>query len=729
MSDSLQPLLKSVFGYDTFRPLQREIMEASLGGRDALAVLPTGAGKSLCYQLPAIARGGLTLVVSPLIALMKDQVDALLASGVAATFLNSTLDGYEVRERRRRLESGETRLLYAAPERIMAAGFIEDLQRWGVKAIAVDEAHCISEWGHDFRPEYRQIGKLREALPGVPLLALTATATGQVRDDIRKQLELRDPEVFVASFNRPNLNYTVLPKQGAAHQVVAMVKQWSDASGIVYVQARKTAESIAAELVEAGIPALPYHAGLDAGTRAGNQEKFIRDEVRVVCATIAFGMGINKPDVRFVIHADLPKNIEGYYQETGRAGRDGLPSECVLLFSRGDVFKNMGFTKDIADPQTRRIQERQIRQMADFAECSECRRVALLAYFGEKWPQENCGGCDACIDPRAKVDGTKEAQMLLSCLYRIRAANGFDTGLQHVVDVLTGKETEKVQKWNHQKLTTWGIGKDTARPQWVHVGREMMRLGYAEETGEYHVVSLTETGKRVLLSRQAIQINAPAKVAAAAAAKERAEKSRGRQRTGDIECDEGLFAELRRVRKTLADVRNVPPYVIFSDVALRWMARRYPRSTADFLSIPGVGSVKMAEFGRDFMDAVGQWVEKSGKKPFAEEHPAQQLEGPKRSTPSALYLQKFRAGQSIDEIAKSTGMAVSTVSKHLADGIAQGMLEAEPRRFYTLAEEMEMRDAAAQHGLFSLGVLHEALGKRISYDKLHFFRAIEQRGK
>ena len=728
MNEQLPPLLKSVFGYDTFRPLQREIMEASLAGRDALAVLPTGAGKSLCYQLPAIARGGLTLVVSPLIALMKDQVDALLASGVAATFLNSTLEGREAYNRRRRLDSGEIRLLYAAPERIMMGAFIEDMQRWGVNAIAVDEAHCISEWGHDFRPEYRQLAKLREVLPGVPFLALTATATQQVRNDIRTQLHLRDPEVFVASFNRPNLNYTILPKDGAVRQVVAMVKQWNEASGIVYVQARKTAESIAAELMKAGIPALPYHAGLDAPVRAANQEKFIRDEVRVVCATVAFGMGINKPDVRFVIHADLPKNIEGYYQETGRAGRDGLPSECVLLFSRGDVIRNLRFLDEMTDMQARRIQERQIRQMADFAESSDCRRISLLGYFGEKWPHENCGGCDACIDPRARVDGTKQAQMFLSCLFRIRGANGFDTGLQHAVDVLVGKETEKVQKWNHQKLSTWGIGKETPRTEWIHVGREMMRLGYAAETGEYHVLSLTDTGRSVLLSRQAVQINAPPKTAVKAA-KERVQKTKSQKRTGDIECDEGLFTELRRVRKSLSDARNVPPYVIFSDVALRWMARRYPRSTADFLGIPGVGSVKLSEFGREFMDTVGKWIDKYGQRPFADEHPAQQMEGPKRTSPPALYLQKFRDGMSIEEIAKSTGMAASTVTKHLAHGIMYGKINIDPRRLYSLTEEMEMREAAAKHGLFSLGVLYEALGKSISYDNLHLFRALEQQGK
>jgi len=618
---ALPSLLKSVFGYDSFRPLQREIMETSLAGQDALAVLPTGAGKSLCYQLPALARGGVTLVVSPLIALMKDQVDSLLAAGVPATFLNSTLDGRESHERRLRLDDGRIRLLYAAPERIMLSGFLEDLKRWGVNAVAVDEAHCISEWGHDFRPEYRQLARLRDVLPGVPFLALTATATEQVRSDIRTQLHLREPEVFVASFNRPNLNYSVLPKSKAAQQVVRLVQQWPEASGIVYVQARKTAESMAAELTAAGIRSLPYHAGLDNAERARNQEKFIRDEVRVICATIAFGMGINKPDVRFVIHADLPKNIEGYYQETGRAGRDGLPSECVLLFSRGDVMKNLRFLDEVTDEQAREIQRRQINLMADFAAAPTCRRVGLLGYFGEVWTDGNCGGCDSCLNPRGQVEATRAAQMLLSCLFRIRAANSFDTGLNHVVDVLTGEDTEKVRKWGHERLTTWAIGKETKRAEWLHIGRELTRLGLAKESDDrYRTLGLTDAGRQILMARQPVFIAAMTQAEKAETVlKERKPEAR---RSGDIVCDEGLFAQLRSLRKRLADERSVPPYVIFSDVALRWMARRYPQSTQDFLNIPGVGARKLADFGREFMDAVASWLRSNVAVDFPDVEPA-----------------------------------------------------------------------------------------------------------
>ncbi len=381
----LLPLLKQYFGYTSFRPLQEEIIRDSLAGKDTFALLPTGGGKSLCFQLPALARDGLTVVVSPLIALMKDQVDALQAAGVPATFLNSSLSADEARKRLRGLHNGEYRLLYAAPERLMLSGVLSDLQRWNVKLIAVDEAHCISEWGHDFRPEYRQIASLRELFPTVPFMALTATATSRVRVDIVTHLKLREPQCYVASFNRPNLTYRVLPKNKPYDQLLDFLRARPKEGGIVYCQSRKTAERVAANLTEDGVKARPYHAGLTPKERSENQELFLRDEVRVICATIAFGMGINKPNVRFVVHYDLPKNIEGYYQETGRAGRDGLPSECVLLFSAGDVVKQTAFIEEKPDPKEQQIAREQLQQMVHYAECANCRRVELLAYFGEEF--------------------------------------------------------------------------------------------------------------------------------------------------------------------------------------------------------------------------------------------------------------------------------------------------------------------------------------------------------
>src|SRR6267143_6683902 len=416
---ALLPLLKQFFGFSSFRPLQEEIILDALAGRDVLALLPTGGGKSLCFQLPALTRAGLTVVVSPLISLMKDQVDALQASGVPATFLNSSLKPDEARARLRGLHSGEYRLLYVAPERMMLSGFLSDLRQWNVNLLAIDEAHCISEWGHDFRPEYRRLAELRSQFPEVPLMALTATATERVRLDIVKQLRLREPQRYVASFNRPNLTYRVLPKSKAYEQVLHFLATRPNESGIVYCQSRKSAESVAARLSDDGVMAKPYHAGLDARERSANQELFLRDEVRVICATIAFGMGINKPNVRFVVHHDLPKNVEGYYQETGRAGRDGLPSECLLLFSVGDVVKQIRFIEEKTEHE-QRMARAQLRDMVGYAETRQCRRAALLKYFSEDWPNQSCDSCDNCLEPRETFDGTVPAQKFLSCVHRVR---------------------------------------------------------------------------------------------------------------------------------------------------------------------------------------------------------------------------------------------------------------------------------------------------------------------
>jgi len=613
----LEQKLKEVFGYDTFRPHQREIADAFLAGRDALAILPTGAGKSLCYQLPALVRDGLTVVVSPLIALMKDQVDQLTASGVAATFLNSSLDSPEARKRFAKLHNGEYKLLYLAPERLMLPEFLPKLSAWGMTALAVDEAHCISEWGHDFRPEYRRLREVREAFPGLPLLALTATATPRVREDIRTQLELRDPEIFIASFNRPNLTYRVLPKAKAAEQVVKFVRERADEAGIVYCQSRRAAEAVAAALRKAGVAAAPYHAGLEGDERARNQEAFLRDEVRVICATIAFGMGINKPDVRFVIHADLPKNVESYYQETGRAGRDGLPSDCLLFYSRGDVVKYLRFFEEITDPDARREARAQLEKMTHFAEDERCRRVALLGYFGEQWTEENCGACDQCLAPREKWDATTDVQKLLSCVLRMQQKSGFSTGLQHAVEVLAGGKSEKVLRWGHDTLSTYGLGRNEPRAYWVDLGRQLLRLGLLEATEDkFATVSVSERGREVLRDRTAVRLTrpmiAPAKDALAAGGKKR------RARAGEIECDEGLFGVLRRLRAELARGRNVPPYVVFSDTTLRHMARDYPRDEVSLLQVPGIGERKLSDYGAVFLAAIGGWLATNPRRQFGQ---------------------------------------------------------------------------------------------------------------
>jgi ATP-dependent DNA helicase RecQ len=602
--------LKSYFGFTSFRPLQREIIREALARQDVFVLLPTGGGKSLCFQLPALLQPGLTVVVSPLIALMKDQVDALQASGVAATFLNSSLAAGESRPRLRGLHQGEYRLLYVAPERLMLPGFLDDLQKWNVNLIAVDEAHCISEWGHDFRPEYRQLSQLRPLLPDVPMMALTATATTRVREDIVEQLHLRDPRRFVASFNRPNLTYRVVMKAKPSGQVLAFLRSRPRDSGIIYCQSRKGAESVATQLNQNGIPARPYHAGLTSSQRSENQELFLRDEVRVICATIAFGMGINKPNVRFVIHYDLPKNVEGYYQETGRAGRDGLPSECLLLFSAGDAVKQQGFIRE-KPPVEQRIAREQLQQIVHYADTSACRRAELLRYFGETFPGDNCGGCDNCLEPRATFDGTQAALKFLSCVYRIAQKSGFGVGLNHVVEVLTGADTDKIRRWRHESLSTYGIGQEHSRTEWLAIGRELIRLGCLRQAAEqFSVLELTDEGRAAMRERRKMVLTKP--MTAPSAPEKRA-------RAGEIACDEALFEQLRRLRKRLADEKNLPAYIVFSDVALRQMARYYPATDQEFARISGVGEKKLQEYGAVFLAEIARWLQTFPRQMFADD--------------------------------------------------------------------------------------------------------------
>lgn len=597
-TSDLLTLLRRYFGFDGFRPGQEGIIRDTLAGRDVFAVLPTGGGKSLCYQLPALARSGLTVVVSPLIALMKDQVDALDAAGVPATFLNSSLAGGEARARLRGLHAGEFRLLYVAPERLMLEGFLDDLQRWGVVRFAIDEAHCISEWGHDFRPEYRQLSGLRDRFPGVPFLALTATATPRVREDIIGQLHLREPAVYVASFNRPNLTYRVRAKRGAYEQVRAFVRGRPFDPGIIYVQSRNSADRLAARLCADGVSAAAYHAGLEAADRIRNQEAFLRDEIRVVCATIAFGMGINKPNVRFVIHYDLPRHMEGYYQETGRAGRDGLPGECLLLFSPGDVQKYARFIDEKPDPREQAMAREQLRRMVHYAESASCRRVELLAYFGETFPADGCGACDNCLSPRDTFDGTVEAQKFLSCVFRIRQRSGFATGLSHVIDVLRGANTDRIRRWGHQELSTFGIGRDLDKSAWGGMARELIRLGYLrQEAGRFGTVELTAEGLAILKSRQRVTLTRPMGAPAPAHAP-----------AGEIAGDEALFQVLRELRRRIAQELDLPPYIVFGDVSLRQMARDYPVTEEAFRRITGVGERKLREFGPRFLEAIDRFV-------------------------------------------------------------------------------------------------------------------------
>jgi ATP-dependent DNA helicase RecQ len=707
--------LKQIFGFDSFRPLQAEIVRDTLAGRDVLALLPTGGGKSLCYQLPAVLDAGLTVVVSPLIALMKDQVDALQAAGVAATFLNSSLAPAAAASRFRELGAGGFKLLYVSPERLFSPGFLEQLARWRIVRFAIDEAHCISEWGHDFRPEYRKLAELRRSFPQLPVIALTATATERVREDICRQLAMRDPAVFVASFNRPNLTYRVAAKAKAYPQILQLLRARPDDSGIIYCLARKTTEDLAARLRLDGVAAAPYHAGMEGADRARNQEAFLRDEVRVICATIAFGMGINKPNVRFVIHHDLPKNLEGYYQETGRAGRDGLPGDCLLLFSPGDRMKQMRFIDEKTDAREREIALAQLERVLHYAESGECRRAQLLAHFGETLPGDNCGGCDNCLQPREQFDGTLAAQKFLSCVYRVREKSGFGVGLQHVADVLCGSASEKVKRFGHETLSTYGIGREHNRAEWAAIGRELVRLGLLQQNAAaFNVVELTAVGVEFLKSRRPIRLTRPMTAPVVE-----------RHRAGEIECDEALFNRLRGLRKRLADERGVPPYIVFSDVSLREMARHYPEDRAAFATISGVGSQKLREFAEAFLEEIRNHVREQGKQEFAPGPAVPVLNPPMRSKLTDTVtgtLSYFRAGRSVAEIARTRQMTESTIFGHLALAIECGE-DVDVSAYVGPEAEAEITAAFRKHGLVSVGLIREALDGRHDYGPLKLVRA------
>ena len=601
-------LLKRYFGYDAFRPLQEEIITSVLDRRDTLVLMPTGGGKSLCYQLPALRFEGLTLVVSPLVALMKDQVDSLRANGIAAAFINSTLSYEEIGHVRARVQRNAVKILYVAPERLALPGFRDFLARLHISLVAVDEAHCISMWGHEFRPDYRTLVDLRGLLPGVPFIALTATATEQVRRDVAEQLELTQPREFVASFNRANLTYTVRPKRRRAIDALAdLLHKHRGESCIVYCFSRKTTEDVAASLSAMGLSALPYHAGLDPALRSETQEKFIRDDALVIVATIAFGMGIDKPDVRLVVHYDLPKSLEGYYQETGRAGRDGLPSECVLFYSHGDKRKQDFFIDRIEDEAERRNAQDKLDRMIEYCGLSTCRRKFLLEYFGEAWTQDNCRGCDVCLTPREEFDATIIAQKILSAVIR----TGQRFGIAHVSQVLRGADTKRIRELRHDDLSVYGIVTDLSDADVKEIAGLLQAEGLLHKNSrEYATLGVTEAGRKFLKDRARLTLARPKPVEDPPRASRRAALSpdpaqtwRRRSATdeADTAYDPALFDKLRALRRKLAAARNVPPYVIFGDRTLRQMAYYVPQTSENLAQVSGVGAVKLEQLGEEFL--------------------------------------------------------------------------------------------------------------------------------
>ncbi len=595
--NSIHDTLQQVFGLHEFRPFQQEIVEQVLNGGDAFVLMPTGGGKSLCYQLPALHRDGLAIVVSPLISLMKDQVDALLANGVRAAMYNSNLDAEEARSVLGRLHNGELDLLYVAPERMMRPGFIRSLEAMSLALIAIDEAHCVSQWGHDFRPEYAALGELRQYFPEVPFIALTATADPQTRDDVVNVLGLHNARLFTTSFDRPNIRYTVLEKQRPQAQLLRFLRGQEGNSGIVYALSRKRVEEIAAHLNDRGHSAAAYHAGLSAQTRRDVQERFIRDDISIVVATVAFGMGIDKPNVRFVVHYDLPRHMEGYYQETGRAGRDGLAAEALLLFGIQDVAMARYHLDQNGNDNQRRIDSHKLNSMVGFAESLTCRRRVLLGYLGEQLDKD-CGNCDICLDPPEQYDATEAARKVLSCVYRV----GQSFGVKHVVDVLRGADNERIRKFDHERLSTYGIGLEYSAAEWTSIVRQLIHRGYLiQDIATFSVLKLTPMALKLLRAEEKLELARPR-------VQEKIKKKK--RKPGPVEDlsedDLRLFETLREIRKQLAAEQGVPPYVIFGDVALVEMSRERPTNEDEFLDINGVGQVKLERHGAVFLEAIAR---------------------------------------------------------------------------------------------------------------------------
>ncbi|MBI4171029.1 MAG: DNA helicase RecQ [Candidatus Aenigmarchaeota archaeon] len=592
-------VLKTYFGYSDFHPLQEAIITDILEGKDVFVLMPTGSGKSLCYQLPAVIKNGITIVISPLIALMKDQVDSLRANGIGASFINSALTPAEIEDVKTRMLENRDKILYIAPERLTSKDFLPFLKTLNISLFAIDEAHCISEWGHDFRPEYRKLNLLRQHFPSVPIVALTATAIPEVQRDIVHHLDLREPKMYRASFNRKNLLYYIRPKKDAYKEITDYLRKRPGISGIIYCQSRQTTDLLAEKLRSDGFRALPYHAGMPSDMRTEHQELFIRDDAEIIVATIAFGMGINKPNVRFVFHYDLPKNIESYYQETGRAGRDGLPSECVLFFSYGDKVKIEHFLEKMKNPGKRRIAYAKLQAMISFCERAECRRKMLLGYFGEVFNGE-CNTCDTCLQPPETFDGTEIAKKVFACI----ADSGQRFGTNYIISILTGKESRRSELYHHSSLKSYGAGTLHSSTQWHAFIRELVHRGCLDVAGDkYPVLKLNQRSMDILSGKATILLAKPAEK------EQPLQVTRETQRT-DI-FDSALFEILRALRKKIADSENVPPYIVFPDITLKELATYYPQDTGGLRKIRGVGEIKLERYGNIFLEAVRNYCEKN----------------------------------------------------------------------------------------------------------------------
>jgi ATP-dependent DNA helicase RecQ len=717
-------VLKSTFGFDSFRPHQLDVIDNILARHDSLAVMPTGGGKSLCYQIPALLFEGLTVVVSPLISLMKDQVEQLRDYGVPAVVLNSSIPRDEYQANMRAVQNCTTKLLYLAPETLLTPRILSLLSSTRVDMLTIDEAHCISEWGHDFRPEYRRMIEVRELLPNAVCLALTATATPRVREDIRSSLKFTSSNEIVASFNRDNLFIEVTPKRDALKQTELLLERFKDQSGIIYCFSRKQVDEIAAYLSQRGFSTRPYHAGLDDAERRKNQEAFIRDDVQIMVATIAFGMGINKPNVRFVIHYDLPKSIEGYYQEIGRAGRDGLPAHCLLLYSYADAAKQRYFI-DQKEGDEQRVAALHLESMVRFAEGeSNCRRKPLLAYFGEFLSILNCNNCDNCTSaPEETADITLPAQKFLSCVKR--AGERFGAG--HVADVLMGSTGEKVLKFGHQQLSTYGIGKELTKDQWMNLARQLVKLGFLEQEAAFRTLRLTPKALDTLKRRAPI-------MGAALKARDQGRVRAEKIRPQDIVYDDKLFELLRRKRKELADAANLPPYVVFPDRTLIEMAAYYPQRSASLLDINGVGRMKMMRYGDEFLAVIRSYCKQNN---LSENLPAPGYSPYKAGGDSnSRYLiigQSYASGETAESIMRRFQIKLTTILDHLTKYVTEGNSLGNTDDLQALISASVDDQRSALEGFDELGSeflkpVFERLGARASYDDLRILRIIHLNG-
>jgi ATP-dependent DNA helicase RecQ len=704
-------ILKHQFGFDSFRLTQEQAIEAVLAGKDSVVLMPTGGGKSLCYQVPALILDGLTVVVSPLIALMKDQVDSLRVAGVNAAYINSTQSVHEQKAVLNDVSSGSLKILYVAPERLLHGGgqFLSFLKSIKLSLFAVDEAHCISSWGHDFRPEYIQLGRLKSEFPQIPVIALTATADKLVRKDIFDRLNIKSADLFLSSFNRPNIFYRVEPKRDSYARLLDYLDQRKDESGIIYCLSRSSVDSLAANLRDEGFSALSYHAGLERDRRSEHQELFLTDEVKIIVATIAFGMGIDKSNVRFVVHMDLPKNIESYYQETGRAGRDGLPSEALLFFTWGDVTKLQGFAAVEGDYAQTEIMQKKLKVMGAFGELRTCRRKFLLAYFSEDL-DEDCGNCDNCGTTIQRFDGTIIAQKALSAVFR----TGQTFGMAYVIDFLRGSQAKLIRD-EHKNLKTYGVGSDISREDWFSYFKELISLGYiAQSNGQFPVVVLTDKSREVLKGNINVELT-----------KTKAWEAKSRSASGQPAQPhlKDLFERLKQVRTALARLDNVPPYVVFSDATLVELATYLPQTREEMKRIAGVGDLKLQKYGHQFLGAITTYCKDSelgsriDLKARTRDHKPRIKRGVDGTSTYDVSLRLFKSGMTIEEIADTRKLSRSTIENHLVGFIPTG--EVILNDFVPAHKIQAIEDAIARcGGPTQLTPIKEILGGNYTYGEI-----------